>query len=55
MARNLTEAEKIRLFTKEHYFDNEFYIPPDYEFLSKVANTDHYLREYFEWKGKNGL
>jgi hypothetical protein len=49
------EMESIKQFIKEHEFDKEFYIPPDYQFLSKVANTDHYLREYFEWKGKNGL
>ena len=47
-----TEIEYIKEFIKEHEFDTEFYIPPSYKFLSDVANTEYYLRAYFEWKGR---
>jgi hypothetical protein len=55
MSEKIDESDKIRMFIKEHEFDKEYYIPSDYKFLSIVANTPHYIREYFEWKGKNGL
>ena len=45
------EFEYIKQFIAEHPTP-EYFIPEDYVILSKVADTPHYLREYFEWKGE---
>jgi hypothetical protein len=47
----MNEFEYIKEFIREHQL-TEYYIPPDYKFLSTVANTPNFIREYFEWRGK---